>query len=289
MKQLKSLIGVLLFLAIATFVVFQVLNFLSGNETATQKAVTKITNKVQKKDISIVTVGDSLTEGIGDGTSTGGYVSRIADLCATDKKINDITTANYGISGNTSTQILKRIQTKTDIQDSLKDADVIVLTFGGNDLMKVIKSQLLKVTEDSFAKPEAAYKQRVETIFSEIRKLNKQAPIYVYGIYNPFYLYFSDVPEMQTVVDSWNDATKSVVDEQNKAHFIPINDLLSKGNQVESTKNEDTSSTSSHQKAEIVNDLLFEEDSFHPNEEGYDIMAKALYENMQKTKTEWLP
>lgn len=289
MKQLKSLIGVLLFLAVATFVVFQVLNFLSGNETATQKAVTKITNKVQKKDISIVAVGDSLTEGIGDGTSTGGYVSRIADLYATDKKINDITTANYGISGNTSTQILKRIQTKTDIQDSLKDADVIVLTFGGNDLMKVIKSQLLKVTEDSFAKPEAAYKQRVETIFSEIRKLNKQAPIYVYGIYNPFYLYFSDVPEMQTVVDSWNDATKSVVDEQNKAHFIPINDLLSKGNQVESTENEDTSSTPSHQKAEIVNDLLFEEDSFHPNEEGYDIMAKALYENMQKTKTEWLP
>lgn len=49
MKQLKSLIGVLLFLAVATFVVFQVLNFLSGNETATQKAVTKITNKVQKK------------------------------------------------------------------------------------------------------------------------------------------------------------------------------------------------------------------------------------------------
>ncbi|MDT1938888.1 MULTISPECIES: SGNH/GDSL hydrolase family protein [Carnobacterium] len=289
MKQLKSLVGIVLFLAIATFVVFQVLNFLSGNETATQKAVTKITKKVPKKDISIVAVGDSLTEGIGDGTATGGYVSRIADLYAKDKKINDITTANYGISGNTSTQILKRIQTKTDIQDSLKEADVIVLTFGGNDLMKVIKSQLLKVTEDSFTKPEAEYKERVKTIFSEIRNLNKHAPIYVYGIYNPFYLYFSDVPEMQAVVDSWNEATTSVVDEQNKAHFIPINDLLSKGNQVETTKKEEKASKNSDQTPEIVNDLLFEEDSFHPNDEGYDRMAKALYEKMQATKTEWLP
>ena len=168
---------------------------------------------------------------------------------------------------------------------------MIVLTVGGNDLMKVVRSTLLKVKEDSFIKPQKEYKERIEETFKELRSLNSDAPIYVFGIYNPFYLYFSEITEMQDIVDSWNETTQSVVEEEQKAHFIPINDILYKGgNQPELSENQkDTidSSVKDKKESKVFNDLLFEEDNFHPNDSGYELMAQSLFDEMMASRKEW--
>jgi lysophospholipase L1-like esterase len=81
--------------------------------------------------------------------------------------------------------------------------------------MKVIRTQLMNLTERSFDKPQAYQKQLTE-IFDFIRKYNPDAQVYVLGIYNPFYLNFPDITEMQDVIDHWNQATQEMVKEQRR-------------------------------------------------------------------------
>lgn len=295
MKRIRSFLGIILFLGVVALIVFQVMMFISKDNSKTtiieNKGKESSSEQIKTKELNLVAIGDSLTEGIGDSTGRGGYVPLVAELLESKDEIETVSTSNYGISGNRSDQILKRIKKDEKLQNDVKKADVIVLTVGGNDLMKVVRSTLLKVKEDSFIKPQKEYKERIEETFKELRSLNSDAPIYVFGIYNPFYLYFSEITEMQDIVDSWNETTQSVVEEEQKAHFIPINDILYKGgNQPELSENQkDTidSSVNDKKESKVFNDLLFEEDNFHPNDSGYELMAQSLFDEMMASRKEW--
>lgn len=241
-----------------------------------------------KEVIRYTAIGDSLTEGIGDLTNSGGFVPLVANDLQEQYHLNGVQTDNFGKNGDRSDQILKRIKKNEDIQKGLASADLITLTVGGNDLMKVIKGDVFRLTKDSFKKPLKSYQKEVEKLLTEIRKYNEEAPIYVLGIYNPFYLYFPDITEMQEIVDTWNDGTKEVVTAEKNAFFIPINDLLYKGvgDQVGIVSSEETATSSSEH--DIKNNALYEEDHFHPNNLGYQIMASAVREEMVKTQDKWL-
>lgn len=251
---------------------------------------TKKAKSDQKDVIRLVALGDSLTQGVGDTTDSGGYVPLIAQTLTDDIPLNAVQTNNFGKSGDRSDQILKRLKKSEEMQEDLKEADVIVLTVGGNDLMKVVRSELLNnITEKTFIKPEKAYKKNLEELYTEIRKYNKKAPIYQFGIYNPFYLNFSDLKEMQTIVDNWNQVAEDFVDEQKLAHFIPINDLMYKGRENGVGVVQDSEQSTSNSSTEAsVNNLISDLDNFHPNNLGYQIMSNALRDELLKTKDEWL-
>lgn len=250
---------------------------------------TKQATKVETKEvIHYAAIGDSLTEGIGDLTNSGGFVPLVARDLQEHYHLNGVQTDNFGKNGDRSDQILSRIKKNKDIQDGLASADLITLTVGGNDLMKVIKGDVFHLTKDSFVKPLANYQKQVEKLLAEIRKYNAEAPIYVLGIYNPFYLYFPEITDMQDIVDNWNTGTKEVVEAENNAYFIPINDLLYKGSgdEVGIVSSEGTSSSSEEQS--IKNNALYEEDHFHPNNLGYQIMASTVRDKMVETQDKWL-
>lgn len=256
-------------------------------------SINQTTKKVANKEvIHYVAIGDSLTEGIGDSTNSGGFVPLVAKDLEEKYQLNGVQVENYGKNGDRSDQILKRIKKSEEIQKSLASADLITLTVGGNDLMKVIKGDVFHLTADSFTKPLASYKKQVEKLLAEIRQYNEKAPIYVVGIYNPFYLYFPEITEMQKIVTTWNQGTEEVVNTQSNAYFIPINDLLYKGSGgkvgiVSSAQTTEETTTSSEDKS-ITNDALYEEDHFHPNNLGYQIMASAIRDEMEKTQDKWL-
>ena len=148
----------------------------------------------KNKKISIVALGDSLTQGVGDPKKAGGYVSRTKQ--ALDKKgYKHVTTVNYGIAGQRSDQIDKRVQNNVKgLSSSLKKANIIVLTFGGNDLLQSLQSNALVDGKAKFnsrmKQASITYQAKVNRLMNDIRKENKKAPIYVFGIYNPIYVYF---------------------------------------------------------------------------------------------------
>ena len=237
--------------------------------------------------MTYVAIGDSLTQGVGDSSNQGGFVPVLSQALESDFDWQ-VTSRNYGIAGNTSNQILKRMQEKKDIQRDLKKAKVMTLTVGGNDVIHVIKDNITNLNVDTFTKPAQAYQKRLGQIIELARKENKTLPIYIVGIYNPFYLNFPEMTEMQTIVDNWNRSTEEVSKEYDNVYFVPVNDLLYKGiNGKGGVTSSDETSQSTKSSQDSLNDALFEEDHFHPNNTGYQIMSDAILKRINQTKKEW--
>ncbi len=229
-----------------------------------------------KMDMQLVAIGDSLTEGIGDDNHAGGYVPILAKGLDEVCSFRSITTQNFGKSGNRTTQVTTRIQESSEIQEAIKKADAITITIGANDLLKVAKDNIFKnLTAQTFQKPKIEYLNNMTIMYEEIRKYNPDCPIYQLGIYNPFFLNFQEITELQDVIDLWNVATKEFVDAQKRVYFIPINDQIYQG-----------MGTSNGGKS--LNNLLSEEDYFHPNNTGYQIVANAFRDKMLETQKQWI-
>lgn len=265
----RWLIEIVVFV-VAIFAIFTVISHFLIRPVGSELSNKNLKAALTQKRLDYVAIGDSLTEGIGDQTNQGGFVPLLANTIGDISDVN-VVSQNFGVAGNTSTQIYKRMTKEKKIQTAIKKADVITITVGGNDVMKVIRTQLMNLTERSFDKPAQAYQKQLTEIFDFIRKYNPDAQVYVLGIYNPFYLNFPDITEMQDVIDHWNQATQEMVMEQKKMYFVPINDLLYQG--VDGNRGV-TSSDGDIQT--ITNDALFEEDHFHPNNIGYQIMSDAV-------------
>ncbi|HFI2446959.1 TPA: SGNH/GDSL hydrolase family protein [Streptococcus suis] len=225
-------------------------------------------------------LGDSLTEGVGDLTGQGGFVPLLAQSL-TNEYGYEVAYQNFGISGNTSNQILKRMKEDKDLKLALKQANLLTVTVGGNDLRKVIVKNLTNLKVSTFDKPAKEYGKRLESIIKTARQQNADLPIYILGIYNPLYLSFPELTEMQTVVDKWNQTTQHITEKYKDVYFVDINELLYKGLEGELGISQSNPST--------TNNLLYEEDHFHPNNTGYEIMKKALLEKMYETEKSWKP
>ncbi len=235
-------------------------------------------NSKERTKLTYIALGDSLTEGVGDTTGQGGFVPLLAQSVVNDYGY-EVDYKNFGVSGNTSNQILKRMSEDESIKDYLKKADFMTLTVGGNDLRKVIFSNFSNLKISTFVKPAKDYSKRLETIIQTAQQANPSLPIYIVGIYNPFYISFPEMTEMQTIVDNWNQTTEQVTQKFKNVYFVPINDLLYKGLDGESGV--------SQVSGQSGNNLLYEEDNFHPNNTGYEMIKKAVMEEMNETKESW--
>ncbi len=213
-------------------------------------------------------------------TGRGGFVPLLAQSLVNEYGY-EVDAQNFGVSGNTSKQILKRMKENEELQQALKEADLLTVTVGGNDLRKVIVSNLSNLKLSIFDKPAREYGRNLEKIVKRVRQENADLPIYILGIYNPFYLSFPELTEMQTVVDKWNQTTKQITEKYKDVYFVEINDLLYKGLEGEMGLSQSSSAS--------TNNLLYEDDHFHPNNTGYEIMKKALLEKMYETEKSWKP
>lgn len=253
--------------------------------------------------ISLVAIGDSLTYGEQDPAKSGGYVSIIKQKLEKHYKI-DVNTTNFGKTGDRTDQIQNRITDDKDIQQKIKEANVITMTFGGNDLMQVLQNNFNDVLDNRLAQimpnEEKKYRKKVETLLNQVRKLNPKASIFVFSIYNPFYVYFPTITDLQKFTDQWVDVTQEVVDQHSNMYFVNVNQRLSQGqflnrNQDELKKkskmNLQNLSSSEIEKTlndnKEINDYLSSNDHFHPNLKGYRYMADQLYKTMLKYQKEW--
>jgi lysophospholipase L1-like esterase len=213
-----------------------------------------------KKDQRIVSIGDSLTQGVGDESENGGYVGILNNTFA-DNNLN-ITVENFGKKGNRSDQLLKRLE-KEDITSAIKEADIVLITIGANDIMKILKSNFMNVTMDLFEEEKVEYRKRLTAIFDKINDINPNTQIYLIGLYNPFERHFSEIKELGMIIDNWNDAGKSLTEEYENVSYIPTKDIFSQS----------------------TIDLL-SEDEFHPNTSGYKQMAQRVLDYLKESDGE---
>ena len=274
----RKILEMILYCLVTFLVCFFLVNWLLPSA---EPVMTKPSTSDKKKVVTYVAIGDSLTKGVGDSTNQGGFVPLLAQSLTNETGL-EFKAINYGVAGNTSSQILTRMQEKKEIQKDLKQAQLLTITVGGNDLRKAILEDTSNLDLDRFYKPSKTYVKNLKQIIELARKDNPDLPIYVVGIYNPLYLNFPDLTELQTLVDQWNQRTEETLSAYQGVYFVPINDLLYKGIDGKSGVTE-----SELGKETVTNDALYDEDSFHPNNTGYEIIKEAVLEKIHATEKKW--
>lgn len=210
------------------------------------------------RKLTVISAGDSLTEGVGDSTKNGGYLPYLRELLEEDKGIKEVDFYNFGVKGNRTTQLLKRLQSD-EMKEELPNADLLILTIGGNDIMKIVKDNFSNLQLSIFDKEREEYVNNLYQIMNSIIRINPDVSIVLVGVYNPFSQWFSDVKELNQIVSDWNVASQRVVANYSNAYFVAIEDLF-----VNPTE-----------------ELLYK-DNFHPNDRGYELIAERLNETLEQ-------
>ncbi|MFS0576361.1 GDSL-type esterase/lipase family protein [Sporosarcina sp. 179-K 3D1 HS] len=208
--------------------------------------------------IRVIGLGDSLTQGVGDDRKKGGYFGRLTDRMNEWKGVKEITAENLAKRGRRSDQLLEQFD-EQDFRREIRNANIILLTIGGNDIMKIVKGNLFDLRTGPFYKELVHFEERLDEIFTSIRLLNDDALIVVAGLYNPFSIVTDEVNEFEEIIHDWNEAIemRTVLDE--KSCFVPVTDLFDSN----------------------VN-MVYHTDFFHPNAKGYELMTERYLASIEK-------
>lgn len=217
-----------------------------------------VTKMLKLNDIQYVALGDSLTQGVGDELDKHGYVGRLEKEMDSWQGVKSVSVTNTAKRGRRSDQLIDQLQSGK-LDDALKKADFITLTIGGNDLMKIVRSNITNLTKEAFDKKRPEFQQRYETIMQLIREKNPNAPILLIGMYNPLSIFTKEESDMNTIMVEWNSDIREFANEDAHAAFINIEDLFDSNDH-----------------------LVYHTDFFHPNAKGYDLMTTRIIKTLHE-------
>lgn len=208
----------------------------------------------------IVAVGDSLAKGTGDTTGQG-FARRTAALLdqKDDKEVRFLN--NLGINGMTTRQLLNELE-EPGVQYVLKEANIILLSIGANDLFQGGEAlQMGSGVPDSAAAFDEALPGAVERlgeILNMLRSINPSARIVYIGLYNPF----GDIEELREAgnqgITDWNARAAEMIAETENMTLTPTFDLFQRNPGAY---------------------LSF--DHFHPNSIGYERIAERIVQGLE--------
>ena len=221
--------------------------------------------------INYVALGDSLAAGqIPGSLFDKGYTGVIADYLEENNLLESYTN-DFAISGYTTKDVLDDILNNIEILGKknngvLKDADLITITAGANDLFRElsIDKETGKVTFDpkKAVTVIASIRVNLSSILGKIKEMNPDAKVYISGYYNAFpYLPEGQQLLLTKVITGLNGVIKQVAD-RNGATFVGLENIF----------------------GETPTTYLYPSD-IYPTQEGYDLMGTAFIKAMTEKQT----
>ncbi|RBP89120.1 lysophospholipase L1-like esterase [Cytobacillus firmus] len=217
------------------------------------------------RNITVAAVGDSLTQGVGDSTERGGYVPYLEMSLEKDKSVQDAVFYNFGVRGNRSDQLLKKLGTE-EVKDVVKSADAVIITIGGNDVMKVVRENFSNLKLRAFTKEKKNYEQNLIDVLDAIKEVNPNSKIVLIGLYNPFLKWFSEITEINEILEDWNGTSQAILKDYPGTYFVEIDDIF-----------------------ENTDDNLLYTDYFHPNDKGYELIAGRVHQILTEEVLKEIP
>lgn len=210
------------------------------------------------EQLSIVSIGDSLAKGTGDDTGAG-FARRSVTLLGETHKESVKLLNNLGINGLTTEGLLLSLS-ESGVQHALQQANVILLSIGGNDLFRGVQvgntEQLPSAEQLNTAVDKASL--RLQQAIDKIHEINPQAQLIYIGLYNPF----TDLPEMKEIgndaISTWNARATQSMKPYDQMLVVPTYDLF------------------------VQNlDKYLSSDHFHPNGDGYQQIAARITQGLR--------
>jgi lysophospholipase L1-like esterase len=228
----------------------------SGDLNLVTTAPKKETMIESKSKLQIVALGDSLTAGTGDNTGKG-YVGRVREKLEKESGKPVFVLNNLAIPGYKSDQLLSDLALKKT-QDALAQADIILLTIGGNDIFAGGEG-LFKGENQTEFNPEGALKRvepalvKMEKVIQAINMANPNATVLYVGLYHPF-LDLDPKKEGSLIVQRWNNSVFEMMNRYPRMTIVPTYDLFEQN----------------------LIKYLSSADHFHPNGDGYERIADRI-------------
>jgi lysophospholipase L1-like esterase len=204
---------------------------------------------VPSTKIAPIILGDSLARGAGDETGLG--ISGRLDDELRRRKIAARRTYNVAVNGARTNDLLQTLD-RPNIQQLLRESNVIIVSIGGNDLWGGNDWRNAAPPD-----PEAAMTEvlaRIETAVEKIRRVSPKARIFFIGLYNPFV----STPmgkQLTPLVNRWNARLLEHFGSDTDFTLVPTSDLFSH-----------------HDRLAL--------DRFHPGGEGYALIARRIADAM---------
>ena len=219
--------------------------------------------------VEYVSLGDSLATGILSTKEPGDGFSDYAKQYFKGVNVLGDYTKEYAGSGFTTSDVLTGLTTNLKLQEKIKNANVISISAGANDILKLAKidatAGTIQLNSADVLVTLTTIAENYMQIIQAIRTLNLDAEIFVMGYYYPFPFLTDDIVKAQLMALTQElNRTVSATISSGGATFVPIYDLLG---------GDDT---------EIIKMYIPNPLDIHPNAEGYKLMADALIEAVVK-------
>ncbi|MCM3088752.1 SGNH/GDSL hydrolase family protein [Bhargavaea ginsengi] len=210
------------------------------------------------RTVVLVGLGDSLTQGVGDDRKREGYVGRLAVKMEEWKGVKGVVVHNLAKRGRRSDQLAEQLSDPR-VRQTIAEADILTLTIGGNDLMKVVKEDLFNLDAKAFEGKLEPFMDRLSTSLFQVRRANPDAVLIVLGLYNPLTIVTDEESEFDGILSDWNAVLEDAAVADGRACYVPVDDLF------------------------ITNrDLVYHTDFFHPNGKGYSRMTDRIMDALSR-------
>jgi lysophospholipase L1-like esterase len=200
---------------------------------------------VQRDALHVVALGDSLAYGAGDESGEG-ITGRLDDELRT-RGVEKVETVNLGVNGAVTSDVLTRLKQER-VKKAVAQADAIVLSIGANDLFRSSHSR-----EEILRAPYAIADRilaRIETIVTELHRINPRARVLLLGGYNPVPSH-EWAPLINQYLGLWDTALAARFESDRRVAVVKMADI-------------------------VTPDRLSRYDFFHPGRGAYEAAAKRI-------------
>ena len=185
-------------------------------------------------------LGDSLARGAGDEAGFG--ISGRLDAELKRRGLRARRTYNLGINGARTADLLRQLES-TNVQELLRQSNVIVISIGGNDLWGGSDWRSAPPRDPEKAMNDVLAK--IETVVERVRAANPKARIFFVGLYSPM------GKLLAPYVARWNARMLERFGRDTDFTLVQTADLFSHRDRLAL-------------------------DRFHPNGEGYELIARRI-------------